>query len=150
MWSWGEEVDLSPLFHVLIVYAASIFAVLLCGVMAVLVLLIIIHKKEYFKRAKKVKDTAEAAYEEVEGVIVESRFTIDANACYSLKQDPVYAEIEDVIKTRLNDAYAPTQHVSKPESSHSSISHQPIADQVRCAFLSVLTVDRDIIYILIP
>ena len=57
---------------------------------------------------------------------MESKF----NAYCSMKQDPVYAEVGGWIQTKLNHAYASTQHVGKQKASHSSIPPQPIADQV--------------------
>lgn len=103
-----------------------------------LALLVILYKKGYFKRAPKraARDGGtEAVYEEVGDVIVESKseFTIDVNACYSLKRDPVYAEIEDGIQTKLNDAYASTlTHTSKQKTLHSSIPPQQRAGMPQC------------------
>lgn len=69
--------------------------------------------RRYFKRAqKKLEDAATtevAVYEEVGGLIAEplglTDISLDANTCYSLKQDPLYAEIEDAMAMKLNDAY---------------------------------------------
>ena len=115
-------------------HAASVAVALLCGIIAVLVLLLGLYKKGYFKGALKSTEdarTAEAAYEEV-GDVFESGFTIDVNACYSLKQGPVYAEIGDTIQTQLNDAYVSTsQHANKKKTLDSSIPPRPIADMAK-------------------
>lgn len=55
-----------------------------------------------------------AVYEEVADTILEpkSGFKVNINSCYSLEpdlQDPVYAEVEDVIKMKRNDVYGLTQ-----------------------------------------
>ena len=115
-------------------HAASIVMVLFGGVIVVLVLLVRFHRKGCSKGAlKRAEDSrmTEAAYEDV-GDVAESRsgFTIDVNACYSLKQDPIYAEIEDAIKIKLNDAYASTsQHVNQ-KALHSAIPPRPIAEHM--------------------
>ena len=111
-------------------HAASIAVVLLCGVIVAIVLLV---RFGYFKMAYKRSEArkAEGAYEEV-GDVSKSGFTIDVNTCYSLKQDPVYAEIEDVIKTKLNDAYASaSQNVNQSKKNPSSILPPPITDQAQ-------------------
>lgn len=117
---------------------AVLAGIFLCALIVLVVILVGHGRVRYLKRARKSAEDTE--YEEVGDIIVEPRsgfvvlqsgFSLDMNACYSLKQDPVYAEIEEGINTKLNDAYGSRSfqaRIPKPLTD-SSLPPRPLADQ---------------------
>ncbi len=83
-------------------------------IILILVLIICVVRIKIFKRARNNARAAEesAAYAEVGEIMIAQKseiadFKVDVNTCYnSLKQDPLYAEVEEVIHVERNDAYS--------------------------------------------
>lgn len=85
---------------------------------------------------EEVAEQKSATYEEVRDVFTKQKsedrdFKVNINSCYSLEpeQDPVYADIEDVIQMKRNDVYGlsiPTQNYLSPRDNSSVNSIPPV------------------------
>lgn len=111
---------------------AVLAGVLISALIVPIVLLVRHGRIRYLKQARiNAEGTEVAEYEEVgpkSVVVPHPGFSVDMNVCYSLKQgahDPVYAEIEEAIDTKRNDAYGTRSlQISRPTASSSP--HRPL------------------------